>query len=187
MKKADAPKHERMESGAMLITGCPRSATRSVTQYFEEHGVSLGHETAGEKGTVEWRHAYTEDADFVIQMTLVRDPLDTVRSLAELLTNCDRNSDTWTSIKELSIAGGWYEKLMVGDYLFAAVDWWTTVYERLYDFPLLRMEHLPKLPQTNRHRRVNRDADMGRLLKGCTDFWRVAKMYGYYTEKKDGE
>lgn len=186
MKKADAQKHERMEEGAMLITGCPRSGTRAVTEYFKEHGVILGHETAGEKGTVEWRHAYSEfdseDPAFVIQMTLVRDPISTVRSLAELLANCDRKSDTWAAIVTLSVLGGWDEKLEALDFIGAAADWWTTVYERLYEFPVLKLEHLPKLKNINKHSRVNRSFDVETRLEDYDDFWRVAEMYGYYKE-----
>lgn len=187
MKETDSLiKHKRMEEGALLITGCPRSATRSVTKYFEDHGVSLGHETAGEKGTVDWRHAYTimdkEDPAFIIQMTLVRNPIDTIRSLTELLANCDRKSQTWKDITKLSVLGEWDKKLARLDFLGAATDWWITVYERLVEFPVLKMEHLPKLPQSNRHSRVNREFDIAERLKDNEDLWRVAGMYGYHLE-----
>lgn len=191
MKKADAPKHERMEEGAMLITGCPRSGTKAVTAYFKEHGVELGHETAGEKGTVEWRHAYSEfdkeDPAFIIQMTLVRDPISTVRSLSELLCNCDRKSDTWAAIVTLSVLGGWNEKLEAFDWVGAAADWWTTVYERLYEFPVLKLEHLPKLKDVGRSARVNRELNIKGLLADCEDFWRVANAYGYYLPNAEDE
>lgn len=187
MKKADAPKHEPMKEGALLITGCPRSGTRAVAAYFKEHGVELGHETAGEKGTVDWRHAYSEfdreDPAFIIQMTLVRDPISTVRSLAELLINCDRKSDTWQSITDLSVLGGWDEKLKTLNWLGAAADWWTTVYERLYEFPVLKLEHLPKLKEIGRNSRVDRTIDIETLLEDYDDFWRVAGMYGYYNKE----
>lgn len=187
MKKADSlENHKRMEEGAMLITGCPRSGTKSVTKYFEDHGVSLGHETAGEKGTVDYRHAYTvmdkENPAFIIQMTLVRNPLDTIRSLTELLANCDRKSPTWGWLTELSCQGGWDEKLKKQEFLGAATDWWITAYEYLLQFPVLKMEHLPKLPQTNRHSSVDREIDVKALLKDNEDLWRVASHYGYHLE-----
>jgi len=190
VEKSDS-KRERMEEGALLITGCPRSATRSVTKYFEDHGVSLGHETAGEKGTVDWRHAYTimdtKNPAFIIQMTLIRNPIDTIRSLAELLTHCDRRSETWDWIRALSTLGSWDEKLNNLDFFGAATDWWITVYDRLIDFPVLKMEHLPKLPQTNRHGRIDRGFDVGGLLKGNEELWRVAEMYGYNQEDYLGD
>ena len=187
MKKVDSlEKHKRMEEGAMLITGCPRSGTRAVAEYFGDHGVELGHETAGEKGTVEWRHAYTEfdeeNPAFVIQMVLVRDPISTVRSLASLLIKCDRESDTWEWIETLSVLGGWNGKLAELDWLGAAADWWTTVYKHLIQFPVLKLEHLPKLKNINRHSDVDREIDIRELLKDNEDFWRVARCYGYYLE-----
>ena len=166
----------------MLITGCPRSATQSVAEYFQNHGVALGHQMAGEMGTVEWRHAYSEKPDFVIILALVRDPLDTVRSLTELLMNCDRKSDTWKAIAEQSVLGNWDRKLKDCSWVGAATNWWTTVYERLYQYPLLKVEHLPKLPDTNRHPRVGLNFNLRKRLKDCKDFWRVARMYGYYLE-----
>ncbi len=181
MKKKDAPSHKRQEEGGLLITGCPRSATRSVTAYFKSHNVFLGHETAGEMGTVEWRHAYTPEPDFLLRLTLVRDPMKTIASLTEMLTNCDRKSITWSDIIDLAILGGWTGKLKNGKFFEAATDWWTTVYERLYEYPLIKVEHIPKLPESNRHRRVDRDFDTRDALKDEADFWRVAKMYGYYT------
>lgn len=188
MKKLDS-KHEKMEAGALLITGCPRSGTRAVTAYLEEHGVSLGHETAGEKGTVEWRHAYSEfdeeNPAFIIQMTLIRDPIDTVRSLTDLLINCDRKSDTWQSITELSILGGWDKKLKELDWFGAAAMWWTTVYDRLYQFPMLKLEHLPKIKKINTHSGVDRTIDVAVRLNDYDDFWRVAKLYGYYKVEDD--
>lgn len=181
--------NERMEEGALLITGCPRSATRSVTKYFEDHGVSLGHETAGEKGTVDWRHAYTEfdeeNPAFVLRMTLVRNPLDTIRSLIDLLENCDRKSPTWKWITKLSRQGGWNKKLKKRDFLGAATDWWITVYKHLLPYPVLKMEHLPKLSQSAPNGRVDRSLDMKALLKDNADLWRVASHYGYYLEDYD--
>jgi len=180
---------ERMEEGALLITGCPRSGTKSVAKYFEDHGVNLGHETIGEKGTIDWRHAYTimdeENPAFILQMALVRNPLDTIRSLTGLLVNCDRKSDTWESIQVLSVLGKWDKKLKKRDFLGAATDWWITVYERLLAYPMLKMEHLPKLQQSNYHSSVDRGLDMKELLKDNEDLWRVASNYGYYLEDYD--
>lgn len=176
-----------MKSGGLLITGCPRSATKSVTKYFQSHGVHLGHETEGDMGTVEWRHAYTLEPDFILRLTLVRNPLDTVLSLTELLMHCDRKNRTWIDIKKLSKQGCWDKKLNELDFIGAATDWWTTVYERLYDYPLIKVEHLPKLPNLHRHSRVARDFDTRGALKDRKNFWRVAKMYGYYLEESDSE
>lgn len=188
-EKDSIKKHRRMEEGGLLITGCPRSATRSVTKYFEDHGVSLGHETAGEKGTVDWRHAYSEfdeeNPAFIIQLTLVRNPVDTIRSLSELLIDCDRKSQTWKDIAFLSRLGGWDKRLAELDFFGAATDWWITVYERLVVFPVLKVEHIPKLPQSGHNSRVDRDFDVVGKLKDNGDderLWRVAGMYGYRLE-----
>lgn len=186
MRKADAPTHRPQKFGGLLITGCPRSATKSVTKFFDNHGVHLGHETEGEMGTIEWRHAYTEEPDFPLRMTLVRDPLDTVRSLVDLLEHCDHKSDTWEDIAGLSLQGGWDEKLAELNWLGAATDWWTTVYKRLHVFPLIKVEHLPKLVESNHHRRVDRDLDVRRILKDEKEFWQVARSYGYYLGESDG-
>lgn len=176
--------NEPMKEGAMLITGCPRSGTRAVAAYFLEHGVELGHEKPGEKGTVDWRHGYLEFDDdnpaFIIQMTLVRDPISTVKSLAELLCNCDRKSDTWGYITDLSKIGGWDKKLAAFDWLGASADWWTTVYEHLYQFPILKLEHMPKLNDVGHSARVDRDLDVRGLLADYEDFWTLARAYGYY-------
>jgi len=187
LRKADAPIDDLMQSGGLLITGCPRSAMKSVTKYFESHGVSLGHETDGEMGTVDWRYAYTPEPDFILRLTLVRDPLDTVLSLTELIMHCDRKSDIWKDIQSMSVMGGWGEKLKDLDFIGAATDWWTTVYKRLYHYPLIKVEHIPKLPESNHHRLIDRDFDVRWALKGEEDFWRVARMYGYYLEELDSE
>lgn len=185
MRKADAPTHRPQKSGGLLITGCPRSATTSVAKFFEDHGVHLGHQTEGEMGTIEWRYAYTEEPDFPLRMTLIRDPLDTVRSLVELLKHCDHKSDTWEDIASLSVQGGWDGKLKDEKFLEAATDWWTTVYKRLYRFPLIKVEHLPKLPELNHHRRVDRNFDMRYALKYENKFWQVTRTYGYYLGESD--
>lgn len=180
MKKKDTSKNDPQEFGGLLITGCPRSATRSVTEYFIAHGVLLGHETPGEMGTVEWRHAYTEEPDFPLRLTLVRDPLKTVQSLTELLMHCDRKNPTWNDIVKLSVQGGWDGKLKALNWIGAATDWWTTVYKRLYAFPIIKVEHLPKLPDSNHNSRVDRDFDIRTALKDEKDFWEIARAYGYY-------
>lgn len=179
--------HPPQQEGGLLITGCPRSATRSVHEWFEAHGVHLGHETAGDMGTIEWRHAYTEEPDFILRLTLVRDPVKTVMSLCELLTNCNRenNFTTWEDICKLSVQGGWNEKLSGTHYFDAATDWWTTVYKRLHQYPVIKAEHIPKLPHKNHNKRVDRDFDAMGALKDKEDFWRVARMYGYYLEESD--
>jgi len=178
-----------MQEGGMLITGCPRSGTRAVAAFFEERGVELGHEQAGEKGTIDWRHAYTEfdeeNPAFIIQMTLVRDPISTVRSLTELLMDCDRKVDTWGYITELSKVGGWDKKLEELNWIGAAADWWTTVYERLYDLPVLKLEQIPNIKDVGRSARVDRNLDVETLLEDYDDFWRVARMYGYYRVEND--
>ncbi len=184
MKKADF-KYERMEEGGLLITGTPRSGTKSVTQYFKDHGVDLGHECSGEKGTVDWRHAFTKNLQeerFPLVLTLVRDPLDTVRSLNELITNCGRDTLTWPWIELMAKEGDWEQDLANLSWLSAAVNWWTSVYKNCSKYPMLRMEDLPKLPHLHKnHARVNR-VDWSDKLNDYPEFWKIANHYGYYID-----
>lgn len=183
-----------MKRGGMLITGCPRSGTRAVAEFFKDRGCELGHETAGEKGTVDWRLAYKvmdeDDPEFIIQMTLVRDPVKTVQSLSSLLLNTNRKSDTWGYIKELSVHGGWdCEMADVADietpitqidWIPVAAKWWTTVYRHLYQFPVLVLEHIPNVKNVGENSDVIRNLNVALLLSDNEEFWEIARAYGYY-------
>ncbi|NOX49190.1 MAG: hypothetical protein GXP16_01465 [Gammaproteobacteria bacterium] len=186
---------EIMETGALLITGCPRSGTKSAWKFYQERNVFLGHECPGEMGTIEWRNAYQnfnmedEDRKWAIVNVLVRDPLSTVASLAELLrsstTSPNIHKHTHRDIQKVALDGGWLGLLDDHNHVDAAIEWWTTVYEGLLGLPTLRIEDWPNLPhehQDTHSRKWLTARDTGDSMAQDHHFWTIAKMYGYYRD-----
>jgi len=186
-------RHSPMLSGGLLITGCPRSGTLSAQKFYEKRNVLLGHETAGEMGTVDYRNAYMdfdlngENPPFTLVNVLVRDPLSTVASLESLLvsatTKPNIGSDTDADIRSLAKQGDWLDSLDKKVYLDSAVKWWTSVYDRLQFLPVLRVEDWPNLPHEHEHthsRKTLTANDVRRRIPAGHQFWSVARIYGYY-------
>lgn len=168
--------HPIQLAGHLLVTGCPRSGTKSVAQYYHDQGLRMGHECAGTDGTVEWRHAYSLDAFFPITIVLVRDPIKTVISLTELLTNVKRDSFTYKHIKDLARLGLWEDLLYDGDFIGAAIMWWTSVYDQRFGYPVLKIEDFKVIPDLNSHIK-----DTPPFLPSIDTkrFFEVAAKYGY--------
>ncbi len=163
-------------SGNVLISGCPRSGTKSIGKYYQNRGLLLGHEESGPDGTIDWRHAYNLDLDFSLIMTLIRDPIKTVMSLTELITNSKGDNLTNAYIWRLAKEGKWDDLLTKDRYFSAAIQWWTSVYERRYGLPVIHIDKNPHLPHINSHIRnaptYSNGIDVDR-------FFEVAAMYGY--------
>lgn len=169
-------RHPIQKAGELLITGCPRSGTKSVAQYYYDQGLRIGHECAGIDGTVDWRLAYELDAFFPITIVLVRDPIKTVISLTELLTNVKRDNITYKHIKDLARIGCWEDLLLDGDFTGAAIMWWTSVYDRRFGYPVLRIEDFKSIPHLNSH--IKRRLPFTPTID-TKRFFTIASKYGY--------
>ncbi len=172
----DLEPHPKQDSGTFLFTGCPRSGTKSVAYYYRDQGLDIGHEQSGRDGTVEWRHAYNSDPQFKMVIVVVRDPIRTVISLTELLTNVDRNSFTWHHIKDLSTKGYFHDLLTTEDYVGAAIQWWTSVYDRLEGLPTIHTDRFEALPHENA--RIKNAPPFVPTID-TEKFFEVAYNYGY--------
>lgn len=160
--------HPPQKSGILLITGCPRSGTTFVSEFYKQKdGIDLGHETAGEHGTVEWRHAYTDAPKFDVTLSLVRHPLRTIPSLTDLLislwTHQPSHHVTRQWIARLAVHGRFDSLLESQMWAEAAMTWWVSVYERHQNlYPVLRVEDLKGMEPTKPHAKpyaLNLDMD----------------------------
>jgi len=164
------------ETGTLLFTGCPRSGTKSVATYYRDQGLDIGHEQSGKDGTVEWRHAYNLNAKFNLTIVVVRDPIKTVISLTELLKNVDRSSFTYKHILDLAEFGLWMDLLKDGDFVGAAIQWWTSVYKNRKGFPVVHTDRFGRLPHLNK--RIKGSPPFISTIDS-DKFFEVAYDYGY--------
>lgn len=67
----------------ILITGAPRSATESITKYFWDSGIPLGHECTRENGTVSSLHAHLS-SEYDVTVHQIREPLKSIISLHKM-------------------------------------------------------------------------------------------------------
>lgn len=68
-----------------LITGCPRSGTRSAAFWFQSLDFDVGHEVMGKHGTADASFAFDRKGfEFTTEFHLVRNPLRCINSMCDL-------------------------------------------------------------------------------------------------------
>lgn len=168
--------------GHVIITGCPRSGTKSVATYYQRLGLDIGHEMPGTYGTVDWRHAYHNlESTFRIVMIAVRDPIQTVISLTELIEAAHKYPQlpTWQYIRYLSEIGSFEDLLDDENFSGAAIQWWTSVYDHRYGYPTIFVDRWQDMPHTNKHIKGS-PAFVASLDDEHMDrFFKTARLYGY--------
>ena len=157
----------------VLITGCPRSGTTAVTQYYLSRGLIVGHECPGVHVTVDYKAIHEVD-DYPVVIALVRHPLKTIESLAELFLNADRRF-------RYQLARVYPDFVDETDEVLAALNYWTWTYERLKSYPHIRIEDMD-INRVNRHLHsyeLTEEELMERYPAAYGTLVEVAAHYGY--------
>jgi len=172
----------KQQRPALLVTGCPRSGTKSATKWWNDRGLDIGHEEINRDGTCHWKYAY-QASEFPMVIVLIRDPIQCVNSLAQLIRKC--SNGTHDILYGFADVGGWtYDPK---EPMISAMTWWYEVYQHLFGLPHICVENLPGVNRLNPHIRDYMRKDItyteGGFLNVEPDLahkvLNLAHMYGY--------